>query len=172
MAFEIKKTDLEKIKKDAKKKKFEFILIEAKTTKQEGDVAGSKLLKFYRHLNYEIKKFFDVKDKGFNYNEKKSARYFFVVKNKKEILVQGPNIEDERFRGRDKNKQNITRAKLGAEKNILSFKKKHKNIFVKSGRIYAREKINFSVEEFINEWKKKNRKRIKEMTIRELRVVG
>jgi len=82
-SFEIKKTDLEKIKQDAKKKKYEFVLIEAKTEKQEGDVAGSKLIKFYKHLNSEIEKFFEIKKKDFNYNGKKSARYFFVVKKRK-----------------------------------------------------------------------------------------
>ena len=87
-AFEIKKTDLEKINEDAKKKKFEFILIEIKTDKQPGDIAGSKLLKFYKHFNYEINKFFEIKNKGFNYNREKSARYFFVVKKKDELLIQ------------------------------------------------------------------------------------
>jgi len=81
-SFEVEEIDLEKIKADAKKKKYEFILIESKTDKQAGDVAGSKLLKFYRHLNYEIEDFFHVKNKGFNYNGKKAARYFFVVKDK------------------------------------------------------------------------------------------
>ncbi|MCK4553235.1 nucleotidyltransferase domain-containing protein [Candidatus Pacearchaeota archaeon] len=150
-AFEIKKTDLEKIKKHAEKKNFEFILIEAKTNKQEGDVAGSKLIKFYRHLNYEIEKFFEIKNNGFNYNKKKSARYFFAVKKKKEILLQGPNIQD--------------------KKNILAFKKKHKNYFIKKNRIYAKEKIRFGIKEFIESWKKKNKKRIKEMYILDLKVL-
>jgi len=47
--FELKKTNLEEVEKKSKKMGFEFILLEAKTNKQEGDVAGSKLLKFYRH---------------------------------------------------------------------------------------------------------------------------
>ena len=170
-SFEIKKTDLEKIKQNAEKKNFEFILIETKTEKQEGDVAGSKLLKFYKHLNYEIEKFFDVKNKGFNYNHKKSARCFFVVKNKSEILFQGPNMKDERFRGRDKNKQAITRARSGAEKNVKEFKKKHKNYFTKKNRIYAKEKIRFNIKGFIDGWKKKNKKKTKEMYIEELKVV-
>ncbi len=150
-AFKIKKTDLKKIKQNAKKKNFEFILIETKTNKQEGDVAGSKLLKFYKHLNYEVEKFFDVKNKGFNYNHKKSARCFFVVKNKKEILLQGPNISD--------------------LKNVKEFKKKHKNYFTKKNKIYAKEKIRFNIKEFVNSWKKKNKKKIKEMYIEELKIV-
>ncbi|MBA7658614.1 hypothetical protein ES703_66573 [subsurface metagenome] len=150
-AFELKKTDLEKIKRDSKKKGYEFILIEVKTNKQMGDVAGSKLMKFYKHLSNEIEKFFEVKNKGFNYNGKKSARDFFVVKNKKEILIRGPGISD--------------------EKNAKKFKKRHKNTFIKSGKIYAKEKIKFNIEKFIEIWKKKNKKRIKEMYINELKVV-
>jgi len=148
--FEIQKTDLEKIKKEAGKKNQKFILLEAETNKQEGDVAGSKLLKFYRHLETEISKFFGIKKKGFNYNHQQSARYFFVVKSKKEILAEGPNIED--------------------KKNVLAFRKKHKKVFVKKKRIYARKKIDFSLNEFIEKWKKKNKKQIEEMSIRSLEI--
>ena len=150
-SFEVKKTDLEKIQKNAKKKKYEFILMEVKTNKQEGDVAGSKLLKFYKHLDYEIKKFFDIKNKGFNYNQGKAARYFFVVKNKKDILIQGPTIKD--------------------KKNISAFKKKHKNTFIKSKRIYAKEKIRFNLKDFIESWKKKNKKKVKEMYVKGFEVI-
>ncbi len=150
-AFEIEEIDLEKIKQNSKKKGYELILLETKTDRQEGDIAGTKLLKFYNHLNNEIEKFFEVKKKGFNYNGKKSARYFFVVKNKEEILIEGPKIKD--------------------KKNIIMFKKKHRHTFIKSKRIYAKEKIRFSIEKFINNWKNKNRKRIKEMGVKKLRVI-
>ncbi len=150
-AFEIEKVDLEKIKKQAEKNKFEFILLETKTDKQEGDVAGTKLLKFYKHLESEMKKFFDLKNKGFNYNGKKSARYFFVVKTKKEILIRGPNIKD--------------------KKNLIKFKKKHKNTFVKKNRIYSKELIKFNIKNFIDSWKVKNKRKIKEMSIKGLKII-
>lgn len=150
-SFEIQKTDLEKIKNSALKNKNKFILIEAYTNKQEGDVAGSKLLKFYRHLNLEMEKYFEIKNSGFNYNHKHSARYFFVVKNKKEILHNGPNIKD----------------KL----NVKKFKKEHKKTFTKLKKLYAKEKIDFTVIEFIKKFKVKNKKRIKEMYIKELKIL-
>jgi len=149
--FDSKKTDLEKIKKEANKNKFEFILLEAWTLKQEGDVAGSKLLKFYNHLTEEIEKSFEIKNKEFNYEGVQSARYLFVVKKKKEILFSGPNVKD--------------------IKNVKAFEKKHKNIFIKLGKIYAREKINFSIKEFIETWKKKNKRKLKEMYIEKFIVV-
>ena len=150
-AFELEKMNLKRIKQNAKKKKYEFILLEAETNKQAGDVAGSKLLKFYKHLNYEIEKFFEVKNKGFIYNKQKSAKYFFVVKNKKEISITGPYIKD--------------------KENLKRFKKRHKKSFIKSGRIYAKEKIGFNIERFITKWEKENSKKIKEMCISKLKFI-
>ena len=149
--FYIKKTNLEKIKNNAKNKDFEFILFEAATSKPEGDVAGTKLIKFYKHLEYEIKRYFDVKDKGFNYNGKNNARYFFVVKNKKEFLITGPSIKD--------------------QKNVKAFEKVHKNYFTRKGKIYSKERVDFNIEEFFIKWKKKNKRKIKEMYITGLNIL-
>ncbi|MFH1787532.1 MAG: nucleotidyltransferase domain-containing protein [archaeon] len=143
--FEIKKINLEEIKKNSKKNNNEFLLLEAKTKKQSGDIAGSKLLKFYNHLSQEINFFFEIKNKGFNYNNNQSARYFFVLKKKSEIIIQGPRIND--------------------KENIVEFKKKHKEVYEKKGRIYAKEKIIFDIKKFIKIWKEKNKKKIKEMYI-------
>ncbi|MBT4258154.1 hypothetical protein HOD88_03165 [archaeon] len=149
--FEEKKTDLEKIKKNALSKEQEFILIETKTLKQAGDIAGSKLLKFYNHLEKEIKKYFKVKKKGFNYNKKNSARYYFVCENRGEILVRGPSIKD--------------------EKNVLAFEKKHKDYFTKQGKIYSKKVIDFTLKEFILKWNVKNKVKIKEMYIDNLEII-
>ena len=144
-SFEIEKIDLDKIKADAKKKRYEFVLLEAKTDKQEGDIAGSKLLKFHRHLSSEIEDFFHVKKKGFNYNGKKGARYFFVVKDKGEIIRAGPYLKD--------------------KKHVAKFKKKHKKTFSSKGRIHVKKKINFTLKDFISTWKTNNRKKLREMNI-------
>jgi tRNA nucleotidyltransferase (CCA-adding enzyme) len=148
--FEIKKIDVEKIKEDSLKKKKEFVLIEAKTSKQEGDIAGSKLLKFYNYIEKEISKLFVVKNKGFNYNGKKSARYFFVAEKKKEILYSGPFTDD--------------------KENCIKFKREHKNVYENKKRLYAKEKVNLSLKEFIEKWKTKNKKIINEMYIEDLNL--
>ncbi len=150
-SFEIEKIDLEKIKTDAKKKKYEFLLLEAKTNKQSGDVAGSKLLKFHRHLGSEIEDFFHVKKKGFNYNGKKAARYFFVVKDKGEIIRAGPYLKD--------------------KKHVAKFKQKHKKTFSDKGRIHVKKKINFTLKDFVNNWKINNRKKLREMDVIGLRIL-
>lgn len=150
-SFEMKEIDLERMKKDAGKKRNEFIFINAETDKQEGDVAGSKLLKFYRHLSGEIEKLYDISNKGFEYQEGKKAEYFFVVKARREIIFQGPNLRD--------------------KENVSVFKKHHKNTFIKKDRIYAREKAKKNIEEFIEEWKSKNSDKMKAMHITQLEVV-
>ena len=36
----------------------------------------------------------EINKKGFNYNQKNSAASFFVVKPKKEIIIEGPFLKD------------------------------------------------------------------------------
>jgi len=153
-AFEPKKLNLEEKKKKAKKKKYEFASLEAKTDKQKGDIAGSKLLKFYKHLKSEIKKYFKIKSSDFEYEEQykkgKTARFFFTATSKKEILIKGPSLKQ--------------------KKHVKRFKAKNKQTFTKRGRIYSKKKINFTLKEFIENWKKKNKKQIQEMNIKELSI--
>lgn len=149
--FEIKKINIKSVKENSKKKGFEFIALEIKTKKQAGDIAGSKLIKFYNHLAKEISKYFEMKKKGFNYNNKKSTRCFFVVKKKKEIILSGPLLND--------------------KKNLEKFKSKHKNNFVKKNRVYSQEKINFSLKQFLKNWKVKNKRKIKEMDVSGMKLI-
>ncbi|MCA9487531.1 MAG: nucleotidyltransferase domain-containing protein [Nanoarchaeota archaeon] len=139
------KLNLGKLKEDALKNKNEFIEINLKTNKQEGDIAGSKLKKFYNHLSKEISKYFEIKRKGFSYGGKKQANCFFVVKKRKEIVIGGPLTKD--------------------KKNIAKFRKKHKNTFAKKGRIYSRVKVNFSLDNFLKGWISKNKVKLREMDV-------
>ncbi|MBU0661790.1 nucleotidyltransferase domain-containing protein, partial [Patescibacteria group bacterium] len=63
-SFEKERIDFKKEKETVKKNKRNFILMEIETNKQEGDVAGSKLLKFYKQILEEMRRFFDLKNKG------------------------------------------------------------------------------------------------------------
>ena len=150
-SFEIEKADINKIKENSLKNKKEFILIEIKTNKPEWDIAGSKLLKFYNYLEKEINRFFVVKNKGFEYNNGKSAKSFFVAEKRKEIIYSGPYKDD--------------------NKNCEEFKKEHKTVYEKSGRLYAKESMNNTLKEFLEKWKTKNRKIIQEMYITELNFI-
>jgi tRNA nucleotidyltransferase (CCA-adding enzyme) len=147
--FRMKEIDFKNIEILARKKGHDFILLQISTDKQEGAVAGSKLLKFYNHIEDSIKKYFDVKEKGFYYHNKKSAECFFVVHKKDKIIIKGPPI---------------------TMKELEKFKKRHKNTLVKSGIVYAEEKINFDIKQFINQWQRDNKKIIKDMYISDVRI--
>ncbi len=149
--FKIKKINFVEIKKDAIKEGHEFLLLKTKTKKQEGDVAGTKLLKFSKHLKNEFEKFFKIIDFGFEYLGGKEGISYFILDRKKEIIDSGPLIED--------------------EKNVEKFKEEHPKTFVKEGKIYSKRKINFSSKEFLPVWAKKNKRKIKEMYISKLKVI-
>jgi len=150
--FEQEKTDFKKLEEDARKKKYDYIILDASTNKQEGDIAGSKLLKFYNHINEETERFFEIKEKEFEYNGKKSARYFISAKAKKEVVISGPSETQ--------------------KENAKKFREFHKNIYIKKGRLFAKENINFSLEKFIKDWKEKNPERISEMSIISLDIAN
>jgi tRNA nucleotidyltransferase (CCA-adding enzyme) len=149
--FEIRKPNIELIKKNADKNNFGFALVRIQTNKQAGDIAGSKLIKFYNHLSEEIKKFYRVSNQGFEYNGKKEAQFFFVGKNKGEYIVDGPNKKD--------------------QANVDAFELKHENTFVKGNKVYARETNEDSISEFIAEWKIKNIEKVQEMSITNLEII-
>ncbi len=150
--FEEEVLNIQKIKEKANKNKNDFALIEIETSKQEGDIAGSKLLKFHNHLLEEIGKLFDIKDKGFEYPGNKKARIFFVAKKKKEVICNGPFVSD--------------------KENVSKFKKEHKKTFIKKGRIYAKEQVKENLKDFLGKWKVKNSARIKEMYITDIKIIG
>ncbi|HKL23317.1 MAG TPA: hypothetical protein VJ895_01050 [Candidatus Nanoarchaeia archaeon] len=151
-SFRIKKINFKQIKEKAEKEDQEFILIKIKTKKQKGDIAGTKLLKFSKHLKDEFSKFFEIINFGFDYLGEQEGLCYFVLNAKKEIIFNGPKIED--------------------EKNIEKFKKEHAKTFISDGKIYSKKKINFSAREFFPVWATKNKRKIKEMYISNLKIIG
>lgn len=126
-----------------KKEKFNLIL-KARTGRQEGDIAGSKLWKFYNLTSKNLEKYFIVGKKEFDYDDKKSALLLFKTKQKKQIIIEGPPIV--------------------AVENVVKFKKKHKKVFVKKGKVYAKEK-SVNIRKFLSDLKKKNKKIMRDMGI-------
>lgn len=151
-SFEVKKVDLERIKALAIKAKYEFVLIEAVTEKQEGDIAGSKLLKFYKQVASEVSKFYSIKKQGFNYNKEQAGRFFFVVKNRGDVVFSGPMKKD--------------------LKNVKKFKKKHARTFEKKGQLFAKVQFKLKISDFVNQWSKKNSSKIKEMYVSGIKVIS
>lgn len=131
-----------------KKTKGEFVKITVKTNKQSGDIAGSKLNKFHRFLKREIEKFFSIKKDEFIYDDNKTGESFFILEAKKELILQGPPIN--------------------SIENVVKFRKKHKNCFIKNQMVFAKEKGK-SWKDFFKAFKEKNKISIKSMGILEVK---
>jgi tRNA nucleotidyltransferase (CCA-adding enzyme) len=146
--FETKTLDFDRERIKSKNK--EFAVLELKTDKQTGDIAGTKLLKFFNHLAKEIEVYFKIKNKDFEYYNEDYGKGFFIAEKKKDVVKTGPFLK--------------------MKNEVQAFKKINKNTFVKKNRIYAKEKIDFSLREFLNNWAKKYSKIAKEMSIIEVKV--
>ena len=150
--FVLKEIDEEKLEKNAKKKKAEFLKIKIKTDKQKGDIAGTKLKKFSHVLEREINNYFEILENEFDYDDKQSANLFLVAKSRKEIVRIGPPLR--------------------MKKHVQAFKKEHLDTYEKNKFIHARIKINFGAKEFVDAWKKQraNKRMFKEMRITKIIV--
>jgi len=126
-----------------KKKKGEFVRVVLETDRQEGDIAGTKMRKFSRFLIKEIERYFEVLGKEFDYYGGKKAELYLVLKPRGEVIRKGPSLADKR--------------------NVVRFRKQNKKVFVKSGDLYAREKVDFSGKEFVLKLAKG--KKVREMSI-------
>jgi len=149
--FEIKKPNISDLVKFAKKRGAEILNIEIYTEKQEGDIAGTKLKKFYEFLTEQISKKFILLKKDFEYDGTKKAEVYFVVKPKQEIIMRGPP--------------------LSMLKHVSTFKKKYKKVFEKEGRVYAKIKVEKCAKHFLKEFFEKNQKYLNEMDICSAKVI-
>lgn len=143
--FETNEKGLNKLKEIAGKKNAEFIQIEIETDRQEGDIAGTKMKKFSRFLESQLKKYFEIFDSEFDYSKGKRANFYLAVKPKSNILIYGPPVE--------------------MKKHAKAFKAKHKNYYEKDGKLYNEIKVDFSGREFLERFGKDNKTKIKEMGI-------
>ena len=148
--FEKKSLDIDKIRKKSKSKKLDFVLIELKTDKQAGDIAGTKLKKFFDFLEREIHGGFVLKDSYFKYSGGNSGLGYIVAKPKKETVRIGPPLH--------------------LKKAVSSFKNKHAVTFEKNKHIHAKLKIKFSLKEFLDSWISGNEKVLREMHVTDIDV--
>jgi tRNA nucleotidyltransferase (CCA-adding enzyme) len=86
--------NIEELKKFAKTKKARFLELEFSTDRQEGDIAGTKMKKFFRFFTNELRKNGqEILRQEFDYGGKgKEARGYLVILEKAEIEVRGPSI--------------------------------------------------------------------------------
>ena len=143
--FKPKKIDEEELKERARQKGLEYAKIKAITNKQAGDIAGSKLLKFFRYLTRGLERYFEISEKKFEYSGEDYANFYFMLKSRKELLIKGPPII--------------------SKENVEKFKAKHKENFVKEERVYAKESIELSPSQFFMNFQNENKKFMLDMGI-------
>ncbi|MEM4230538.1 MAG: nucleotidyltransferase domain-containing protein [Candidatus Pacearchaeota archaeon] len=146
--FQTKKIDENELRKLAEREKMIFVKIKAVTNKQEGDIAGSKLLKFYNYLIKEFKRYCEIYKNGFEYSGGSYAFYYFILKAMPEITIRGPPLTD--------------------KENVEKFRAKHKETFIQYNRIYAKEIVDFNVNKFFSNFQIKNKSVMLDMGITKL----
>jgi len=132
--FKIKEISIDELKKGAGKDKLILLDVVALTGKE--DVVGSKLLKALEFIDKKLRQNeFKVYEKGWKWDKKKKALFWFIVDKKKlseYVKWCGPPI----------------RNKFHTEK----FKKKYKKTFVEKGKICAKVKRKFrEADKFVKE---------------------
>ncbi|MDP3026443.1 MAG: nucleotidyltransferase domain-containing protein [Nanoarchaeota archaeon] len=148
-SFFEKKEIFEELKK---KYKNDLKIVKIKTGKQRGDIAGSKSKKFFNFFCQMLEKEFKIKLKEFEYDEDENLAYFYLAINKKEDeIIKGPPAD---------NANNLSR-----------FKKAHKNAFIKNNFAHAKIKHSLSLEKFLEMFRKKYKKIIKEMSVEKMNLI-
>jgi len=113
----------------AKSKRMSLISIVAESGKGKEDIAGAKLFKLFNMLLERFKKEGRADGKWVYNEEERKAKFFFLFKPEKKIIVKGPPVN--------------------LEKNVKMFRKKWPRSFVKAGNVYARRKSK-GVKEIIS----------------------
>ncbi|MEK6909138.1 MAG: nucleotidyltransferase domain-containing protein [Nanoarchaeota archaeon] len=148
--FENKDISIDSVRKKAESKKLDFVSIHLGTDKQAGDIAGTKLKKFFDLVIREVKNNFILKDIYFKYSGGNTGNGYLIAKPKKEIVRIGPPLH--------------------MKKAVMSFKNKHAVTFEKNKHIHARLDIKFNLREFLDSWKSGSRVLMKQMHITEFKV--
>lgn len=135
--------EIEFEKKHSKK----LIKFEVKSNRQAGDIAGTKIRKFYEYFIKQAQRYFEILDSSFVYNEATNVGKILFVGNLKNKLE---------FRGPLKS----------MEEQLKLFKKEHKKIIFKNNIAWAYEENFKSFSEFLKFFKSKNKKVIESMSVK------
>jgi len=148
--FEKQQIDVSGLVNKAKKKGFVYTELMIATHKQDGDIAGAKLEKFYRFFISEISKNYEVNESLFDFDEKQEARIYLLTRSKKELLRKGPPIE------------------MTHESAI--FKELHTDAFMKDGRWYSNIKL-MGIKTFLENFVKDRKEQIAGMDVSKVEII-
>ncbi|MGC9309302.1 MAG: nucleotidyltransferase domain-containing protein [Candidatus Nanoarchaeia archaeon] len=127
-AFIKKEISREELEKEAEKKQARLLEFRFRTDKQEGDIAATKMSKFFNFLCEEFaRKGQKIIRKVFIYNGEEATGYI-IFKPKKEIDIKGPEL----------NRKQACKAFKKARKD------RKQKVYEKKGRLYAKEKIDLN----------------------------
>src|SRR3989344_2770629 len=143
--FEHKKVSIDKMRNYAMEIEGAFAVFHVETNKQEGDIAGTKLLKFHSFLGKELEKNFDIIEQHFEYDYGKDSYNYFIIKRKKEIVIYGPA--------------------LNYKEGVENFKKTHRIWYIQDGKICAAKSPEITVKQFLKEFNRRNKTQMKQMEI-------
>ncbi|MEK6873524.1 MAG: nucleotidyltransferase domain-containing protein [Nanoarchaeota archaeon] len=149
--FDYNKSKSDELKEIAKRLEVTYSVFEVKTGKQEGDIAGSKLLKFSKVLTREVSKYYNIIGHNFEYSYGKSAKVYYAIQKKKEIIITGPSVY--------------------FKESVENFKKKHPIWYMEDGKIKSASQTDITLKEFLKKFKKTHKKVMKEMSIKKIKLV-
>jgi tRNA nucleotidyltransferase (CCA-adding enzyme) len=148
--YEKKEINFNKLSKT--KRNLVFITLEALPGKE--DVVGMRLLKAFKFLKKELAKF-ELKKFGWDWDKKKKAVFYFILKQ-----IRLPDVEMRQG------------PPLKMENAVKAFKKKNKDTFEKSGRIFSRDKVEFpELDKFVKNVLKDKYFKEKVKSVKDLKVV-
>lgn len=126
--------------------------IAVETTKQAGDIAGTKSKKFFNFFVYQLNRDFIINKSGFDYDDEKNIAYFYFTLNPRgNEILRGPPI-------------------IRADA-LTKFKKKHPAAFIKNNYAWVNVSHNMSFEEWLKRFLKKNENLLIGMSIKKIEKV-
>ena len=129
--FEKKEITLETVKTKAKGKPIVYLEVASSSGKE--DVTGAKLLKAFEFLGKSLREF-GVLESGWEFDKKDKAVFYFILREREIAPVElraGPP----------------TRIEIA----VKEFKKKHKEVFEKEGKLWAKVKRErYKLKEFVD----------------------
>jgi tRNA nucleotidyltransferase (CCA-adding enzyme) len=126
--FKIEEFREEEFFEKAKEKKLKVLRVELETNRENKDIAGTKMKKFFNFLIRELNlKEQEVVYSEFVYNQGKKSQGYLTIREKTEVKIIGP--------------------KKGMKEAIEKFKKVRKKIYFSKGFACVKEKFN--LDEFI-----------------------
>jgi len=142
----------EKVEVSSEFEKYKNIkILYVKTKYQAGDIAGTKSKKFYEFFLYRLRREFEIKKSGFDYDEENNiARFYLIVSPKKNEIVRGPPIT--------------------SVHNLSGFKKAHHKAFIKNGFAYANIEHKENFDEWFSKFIHDGKNIIKDMGIEKVEI--